>query len=409
MKDRCRQSCKILILLIFLSNGVWAQESQPVSNKQYYDIFFSEETLIVSTEEDALQPGSLRSVFFTAQALRSQDPYKIIKIKFADNVERILLKNPLPEWNQSLITLDCSKTQGRVLIDGSLLSNGSPLEANPTTAFTISGSGNKILSCHLTGFNRAALIINGHRNVLSQNIFGYLPGSFKPSHYNYYEDPSTNKGSAIIIENGASENFIIGNEFIANQKDVIKFAGNAGTQNRISKNIFGENFGLMIQDASNYRAVPPTFEILQKSNNQILIRGNTTAHSMIEFYLLGRNLQHVSPKISEQQINAYGKFEYVIPNPGLQLDKSKVVALVHEANKNTSAFSEAKTLKEFLTTTNAETMPSLTITPTQDTEPTTPIKEKEIEIKEEPETQFDVQDHGTETTDVDVPIVTNVN
>ncbi|MBI2335419.1 MAG: right-handed parallel beta-helix repeat-containing protein [Deltaproteobacteria bacterium] len=388
----------IFLGLWLMGSVVYAEPNTQGPQSTYYDGFFTKETLTVTSEDDGFKPGTLRTVLLAVNTLRNQNPFKLVSIQFADHVHRIVLKFPLPEIEASLITLDCQLKDRKVLIDGSELIDSSGL--------VVTGNRATIQNCHLTGFDKAALALHGHHNTIQHNIIGYLPGSYKETHVSYYGTPKTNSGIGILLEDGASENSIVNNELIANQKGAILLQSSAGSQNKISHNLFAENRGLPIHDSSAYSAIIPKIEKFQKNSESFSLEGRVSPLAKVELYLVGKNDQHIAQKLSETQANATGKFVTSGSWSSLIPGQSKVVAISHDSRANTSIFSNA-TLYTESTVPNKLAETSLENPSTTDKSPAIsdaiPVKSSpKPSIEPEEETYFDTQGKGTPSTEPDV-------
>lgn len=323
------RSSFLVLAFVFASLSLCAEESKTPS----YDDLFKEEILLVDSEKDDFTPGTLRSALIRASGLRTQNPFSLPVIRFEENVSRIVLDNPLPSIDESLITLDCSrKDSKKVVIDASQISN-------IQHSFTINGNSNKISFCHLIGFSEAGLKISGNHNEITNNIIGYLAGSFTEEKFSFIE-AKTNSGVGIVLDGFASDNIIQKNEIIGNLNGGILLTQNAGTNNFISENMFGENRGAVISNLNSFKNATPQINNVTQSGEYFIVQGRVSPNSKTELYIVGKNDAHISQRIVDDIKSSNGTFIYRTKSKGFILGKTKIVALSHGNQKNSSEFSK---------------------------------------------------------------------
>jgi len=148
---------------------------------------------------------------------------------------------------------------------------------------------------------------------------------------------------------------------------------------------------------------PPKF---QKMAESFSLEGRVSPLAKVELYLVGKNDHHIAQKLSETQANATGKFMTSGSWSSLVPGQSKVVAISHDSQANSSIFSNA-TLYTESTAPNklAETSFKSENPSAADKSPAIsdaiPVKPKPS-IEPEEETYFDTQGKGTPSTEPDV-------
>ncbi|HCU24102.1 MAG TPA: hypothetical protein DF383_03715 [Deltaproteobacteria bacterium] len=331
-----------LKLFIFLV-GMAAAFQASAQDSSYFSQLFTEQVLTVTRESDGIIPGSLRTTLIQASGIRAQNPFTLVKIVFDPNVKRIRLsKGPLPEISGSLISIDCQNPQGRVLIEG-VSQNAEGVDPTLEVAgFKLTSNGNSIRNCHLTGFRGPGILIRGNRNVVEYNTLGYHKEVAESAVESsaLLEEPKTNQGPGILIADGSSENLIQSNDIVANTSGGVEIAAGAGKGNKVLYNLFAKNSGKPIKVTPGPHSTrPPQITRIQLQDDSYSISGTSEAGVDLQIYLLGKEENEIgmivvpSAKVTGENFTVVTKSKGFIPN------QSKIVALAHGRNRNTSEFS----------------------------------------------------------------------
>ncbi len=151
MGGRLLKSVLFFILVLGTSpffQNAFSQEN--TANPVFMNQFFSEQTLTVSNEGDALVPGTLRTVLIQAAGIRKNNPFTLIKIIFDPNVRTThIIKGPL-RIEGGLVQIDCGS---KVTIDGTAFDSRYVDEKEPIAGILIHSSGNTLKSCKIKKTN----------------------------------------------------------------------------------------------------------------------------------------------------------------------------------------------------------------------------------------------------------------
>jgi len=345
---------KVLLALIAIATcslaslASYAQDQS--ANKEsptsvYFNQFFSEKVLTVTREGDGILPGTLRNALIQASLIRSQNSFTMVKIVFDPMVKRIRITNgPLPEIDGSLTTLDCLNGVGRGLIEGADEDTEGQDPAEEIAGLKLTSNGNTIRNCHITGFAGPGILIRGNRNQIEYDTIGYhkdAPETAVPVS-TVYDSPKTNKGAGILIGASSSENSVQNNEIIANTFNGVELAQGAGRGNKIAYNYFSKNSGKpikVIQGTTPLRM--PQITKITKEGEYYVITGTAEPRAGIQIYLLGKDEGEIGLNVIPESHTSSENFQISTKNKGFVPNQTKVIALTHSIDGNSSEFSNA--------------------------------------------------------------------
>lgn len=312
-----------------------------------YGALFTEEVLTVDRERDGILPGTLRSALIQANGIRAQNSFALVKIVFDPKVSRVrITKGPLPELDSSLTTLDCSRPQGRVLLEYVPPEDNSGEDPGyEPSVLTLSSNGNMVRGCRITGAVGPGIYISGNRNVLEYNTIGFhkdIPETVVPPSA-LYPEPKTNGRSGISLGKGANENLIQHNDIVGNPYHGVILEDGVGTGNKIIYNFFAKNSGIPIKaSATSPSAQVPSIQSITQTGDTFHIQGTADPRADIQIYMLGQNLDQIEMLVAEGQghpKNNSATFSIETKSKGFVLGETKLVALAYVPNLNSSEFS----------------------------------------------------------------------
>jgi hypothetical protein len=308
-----------------------------------YASFFTEEVLTVDRERDGILPGTLRTALVQAGGILAKNNFTIVKIVFAPQVKRIqITKGLLPEIDGSLMTIDCRAHQEKVVIEWASQVEAGEDPGEERVGFKISGNGNTVRGCHLTGFPASGILITGNRNVIEDNVLGYhkeVPETAVEAS-SLYQEPKTNGRAGIQLAKGANENKIRHNDIVGNTFHGIFIEEGVGTANEISYNFFSKNSGQAIKAMpSGNKTQTPTLQRITQNGGTYLIEGTTPPRSTVQIYQAGGGSDEVGMLVKEEKQYQSDKFTITIEDRGIVPNETQLVVLAQALGKNTSEFS----------------------------------------------------------------------
>jgi len=345
----------LFVALLFGAGPLFAEDSPPSKlvakdapaspTSVYYNQFFSEKVLTVSREGDGILPGTLRTALIQASGIRANNSFTMVKIVFDPTVKRVrVTKGPLPEIDGSLTTLDCQNNIGRGVIEGAIEDSEGLDPSEEIAGLKLTSNSNTIHNCHITGFQGPGILVRGNRNVIEFNTVGYHKDSpetaVAPSPV--YDEPKTNKGSGILIGAGASDNSIQNNEIIANTFNGVEFAPTVGRGNKVAYNYFAKNSGKPIKvAAANGATRMPQITKISKEGDLYVISGTADPKAEIQIYLQGKDEAEVGMNIVPSAHASTDTFQISTKNKGFVPNQTKLIAITHAPDGNSSEFSNA--------------------------------------------------------------------
>lgn len=328
------------LALSIASHPAYSQEN--ANNPAFMNQFFSEQTLTVNQEGDALSPGTLRTVLIQAAGIRKNNPFTLIKIVFDPNVRISRIIKGSLRITEGLTQIDCAN---KVTIDGTGFDNRFVDEKESLAGILILSSGNSIKNCKITGFPGKSILISGNRNHIRENIIGVSIASRANNPYaqlaGNLEEGREQSSTGIYLNEGASENLIESNNILGHKSEGVGISALAGTGNKIVGNAFSENGIKGIQAGENaYRSSKVFLKSISKENDSYLLMGTLAEAGEVEIYLASHSGREgkmpITPPLSIQR----GDFAFSLKNKGFIPGVTKIVALVSSPGKNTSEFSE---------------------------------------------------------------------
>jgi len=351
----------ILALCGAVGSGVSAQEpvaptTPPVSatapstpetvkespeNNPYYAQFFTEKVFTVTKESDGLMPGTLRASLIQASGVRSGNNFILVKIVFDPTVKRVrITKGALPEIDGSLTTIDCQTPNGRGIIEGAIEDTEGLDPAEEMAGLKITSTGNTIRNCHITGFAGPGISVRGTRNLIEYNTIGYHKDSTETAvPASIYDEPKTNNGPGILIGAGANANTIQNNEIVANTYNGVELATGVGAGNKILFNFFAKNSGKPVKSSGTAKA--PQITKIVRQGDQYLISGSAEAKAEIQLYIAGKDDNEVGMNLSSGVTATATGFQIATKSKGFVPNHSKIFAISHSGDGNSSEFSPA--------------------------------------------------------------------
>jgi parallel beta-helix repeat protein len=332
-------------LALCLTAPPWLGQAQ---DKPDYGALFTEEILTVHRERDGILPGTLRSALIQANSIRAQNSFTLVKIVFDPNIQRVQISNgPLPEVDGSLTTIDCTRPQGKVVLEYLVpADNAGEAPGEEPSVITLSSNGNVVRGCHLTGAVGPGILIRGNRNVIEQNTIGYHAGipqaALLPSAL--LSEPKTNGRSGITLGKGANENTLQNNLIVGNTHHGVLLEDGVGTGNKILYNTFAKNSGQPIKaQAGSQSAVVPAIKRIAQVGDTFYLEGTTSPRAQVQIYMVGEKRDQIEMLVVEGQDhpkNNSTSFSLATKSKGFVLGKTQLVAVAHGDNLNTSEFSE---------------------------------------------------------------------
>ncbi len=332
-----------LLILLNMGFGLSAHRLEAES----YSALFTEEILTVTKERDGLLPGTLRTALIQASGIRAQNSFTIVKIVFSPQVRRLqITKGPLPDWEGSLLTIDCSIPDGRGIIE--YVAREDDAGEDPSqepSVLTLRSNGNLIRNCHLTGATGAGIKIFGNHNIIEHSALGFhqeVPETAAPPSA-LYQVPKTNGKAGVYLGPGANENQIQHNDIVANTYHGVFLDRGVGTANRIEFNYFVKNSGESIKAVQGTPVTPsPTLQNIRQEGDRFIISGTASPRSEIQIYMTGKTKDEVGMLVVQAKGPSpmeRGHFEIETKSKGFVLGETQLVAQSHGFNLNSSEFS----------------------------------------------------------------------
>lgn len=338
-----------------------------------YSALFSEEVLTVTKERDGLLPGTLRTAFIQASGIRAQNPFALVKIVFSPQVRRLqITKGPLPDWEGSLLTLDCSIPDGRGIIEYVPRQDDAGEDPSEDPSVLVLRSNNNLIrNCHLTGATGHGIRVLGNHNIIEHSAIGFhqeIPETAVPPSA-LYQAPKTNGKAGIYLGPGANENIIQHNDIVANTFHGVYLDRGVGTANRIEYNYFAKNSGEAIKSIPGTPLTPPpTLQNIRQEGDRFIISGTAPTRAELQIYMMGKGSDEVGMLVTQSKgpsPMAHGHFEIETKSKGFVLGETKLVAQAHGFNMNSSEFSTPILVGAPKTTPNEEVLGE---TPEEETE-----------------------------------------
>lgn len=368
---------------------------EPPENNPYYAQFFTEKVFTVSKESDGLMPGTLRASLIQASGIRSGNNFILVKIVFDPTVKRVrITKGALPEIDGALTTIDCQTPSGRGIIEGAIEDTEGLDPAEEMAGLKITSTGNTIRNCHITGFSGPGIAIRGTRNLIEYNTIGYHKDSTETSvPASIYDEPKTNNGPGILIGAAANANTIQNNEIVANTYNGVELATGVGAGNKILFNLFAKNSGKPVKSGGNVKG--PQITKIVRQGDQYLISGSAENNSEVQLYIAGKDDGEVGMNISSGVTATATGFQVTTKSKGFVPNHSKIFAISHSSDGNSSEFSPAQLIPGDAPPAHA----LISASPASDSE-AAPAAAPKTETAAEPSVEKPVDEPGDTVVDV---------
>ena len=327
-----------LFIMIFPSLG-WAESSK----SSYLTQLFHESTLTINSAADGFGADTLRGALIRAQALRSKDPFRQMKIVFSPEIKQVrITQGPLPPLEAGLTEIDCKNNMGKVEIVWSAAeASRSPQNF---AGLRILSSGNRIHNCRFLDFPGTSFLIGGNDNEISSNQFegpSDTAPQVSPLYPNLRRSPK-NKTTSLRLEAGASANRVYDNEMTGLQNDGIVLASDAGNNNKLIDNkINGYRNRALRVDSKNLNLTKPILEKISLQGEVFRVTGRAERNSEIYLYPSGNNAREINKeRLGQGKSGNDGSFFIEVKKNAFS-NGDKIIALAYRPDKNTSEYTES--------------------------------------------------------------------